>query len=90
MKKQDDIHITFRVIIKDISPKGSDLSDEQLRLVAGGLKPKQAYRGMTGCTPQTMPTAAPSRTTSTMRKQEPETIFPAALPSFRRWQRSRI
>ena len=51
MKKQDDIHITFRTIIKDISPIGSELSNEQLRLVAGGLKPKQAYRGMTGCTP---------------------------------------
>ena len=51
MKKQDDINATFRTMIKDISPVGSELSDEQLRLVAGG-KPKKTYRGTTGCVPR--------------------------------------
>ena len=50
MKKQDEIQTAFRTIIKDISAVGGELSDEQLRLVAGG-KSKQTYRrGMTGCT----------------------------------------
>jgi hypothetical protein len=51
MKKQDLIQITIRTNIKDISPAGSELSDEQLRLVAGG-KAKQTYRGKTGCVPR--------------------------------------
>lgn len=29
MKKQDDLHMTFRTTIKDISPLGSALSDTQ-------------------------------------------------------------
>jgi hypothetical protein len=50
MKRHDDNHLTFRTIIEDITPGGSELSDEQLRLVAGG-KPKNTYRrGMTSCT----------------------------------------
>jgi len=51
MKKQNDIQTKFRANIRDISPVGSALSDEQLRLVAGG-KPKQTYRGKTGCVPR--------------------------------------
>jgi hypothetical protein len=51
MKKQDEIHTKFHTNIKDISPAGSELSDEKLRLVAGG-KPKQTYRGKTGCVPR--------------------------------------
>ena len=46
MKKQDDIQTTFSTIIKDISPIGSELSDEQLRLVAGG-KIKTTDKGKT-------------------------------------------
>ncbi len=52
MKKQNDIHTTIRTNIKDISPVGSELSDEQLRLVAGGkikTTDKGKTKGKTGC-----------------------------------------
>lgn len=51
MKKQNDIRTTLRTVIQDISAVGNELSDEQLRLVAGG-KAKQTYRGRTGCVPR--------------------------------------
>jgi hypothetical protein len=43
MKKQHDINTTVRTIIEDISSIGNELSDEHLRLVAGGAKPRKCW-----------------------------------------------
>ena len=43
MKKQNDVHTTVRTMIKDISSIGNELSDEHLRLVSGGAKPRKCW-----------------------------------------------
>jgi hypothetical protein len=52
MKEKKDKPTTLRTLIKDISPLGSELSDAQLRLVAGGKPKAKTYRGQTGCIPR--------------------------------------
>ena len=47
MKKQDDNNSKSRTIIKNISAVGNELSDEHLRLVAGGKAKGRTYAGRT-------------------------------------------
>lgn len=47
MKKQDDVNTKSRTIIQDISAVGNELSDEHLRLVAGGKGKGRTYAGRT-------------------------------------------
>ena len=43
MKKHNDIQSTFRTKIEDICALGNELSDEHLRLVSGGAKPRKCW-----------------------------------------------
>jgi hypothetical protein len=47
MKKQNDDNSKSRTIIQDISAVGNELSDEHLRLVAGGKGKGRTYAGRT-------------------------------------------
>jgi hypothetical protein len=47
MKNQNDNNAKSRTVIKDITEIGNELSDEHLRLVAGGKPKGRTYAGRT-------------------------------------------